>query len=195
MNYADANARLAAHRQRIAEIRAEMRATLALRDSQPVHDYGFTGCDGPARLSSLFGDFEDLIVIHNMGRACANCTLWADGYNGLYPHIATRAAFVVTSPDAPAEQQAFATSRGWRFPMLSHAGSTFATDMGYGSADTGWRPGVSVFQRNGRGLVRVSDSSFSPGDDFCPLWHFFDLLPRGAGSWQAAPSAANCCAV
>lgn len=193
MNYADANARLAAQRQRIADIRAEMRATLASRDPQPVQDYCFTGPDGAVRLSALFGDFEDLIVIHNMGRACANCTLWADGYNGLYPHLVTRAAFVVTSPDAPADQQRFAASRGWRFPLLSHAGSSFATDMGYGSATTGWRPGVSVFRRDTSGLVRVSDSSFSPGDDFCTLWHFFDLLPGGAGTWHAARPATACC--
>jgi hypothetical protein len=33
--------------------------------------------------------------------------------------------------------------------------------------------------------VRVSDTGFSPGDDFCALWHLFDLLPGGAGDWQA----------
>jgi len=26
---------------------------------------------------------------------------------------------------------------------------------------------------------------FNPGDDFCALWHIFDLLPGGAGDWQA----------
>jgi DNA-binding transcriptional ArsR family regulator len=26
-------------------------------------------------------------------------------------------------------------------------------------------------------------ASFSPGDDFCTVWHLFDLLPGGAGDW------------
>ena len=80
---------------------------------------------------------SDLFVIHNMGRSCPNCTLWADGFNGIYPHIADRAAFVVASPDPPDVQQSFAASRGWRFPMVSHQGSSFAADMGYRSA-IGW---------------------------------------------------------
>jgi hypothetical protein len=29
----------------------------------------------------------------------------------------------------------------------------------------------------------VSDTSFSPGDDFATIWHFFDLIPEGAGGW------------
>ena len=62
-------------------------------------------------------------------------------------------------------------------------GSTFAADMGYVSAKGGWMPGVSVFRREGTTLLRVSDTSFSPGDDFCTLWHFFDLLPGGVGEW------------
>jgi hypothetical protein len=30
----------------------------------------------------------------------------------------------------------------------------------------------------------VSDASFGPGDDFCTLWHLFDLIPEGSGDWQ-----------
>jgi hypothetical protein len=39
-------------------------------------------------------------------------------------------------------------------------------------------------RRDGARILRVSDSSSSPGDDFCALWHFFDLLPEGAGEWR-----------
>jgi hypothetical protein len=42
-----------------------------------------------------------------------------------------------------------------------------------------------VFQREANRILRVSDTGFSPGDDFCALWHLFDLLPGGAGDWQA----------
>ena len=56
--------------------------------------------------------------------------------------------------------------------------------MGYRSADGGWLPEVSVFRREGSRVVRISDTGFSPGDDLCPLWHLFDLLPEGAAGWQ-----------
>jgi predicted dithiol-disulfide oxidoreductase (DUF899 family) len=194
MLYADVNGKLADYRRQIAAIRVKMRETMAAVEPQQVQDYEFTGSDGPRRLSELFGDHEDLIVIHNMGVSCAYCTLWADGYNGIHQHVITRAAFAVVSPDRPAVQREFAENRGWKFPMLSHAGSSFAADMGYVSASGGWMPGVSVFRRQGDAIMRVSDTGFSPGDDFCTLWHFFDLLPGGVGEWQAAAKKPSCCA-
>jgi len=31
--------------------------------------------------------------------------------------------------------------------------------------------------------LRVADTSFSPGDDFCNVWHLFDLIAEGASGW------------
>ena len=183
MKYAAAARRLRAHRKRIGTIRARMRTIQRGIEPQPVEDYQFATPRGPLRLSELFGRHRDLFVIHNMGSSCPYCTLWADGFNGLYPHLLSRAAFVVASPDSPAVQQRFARGRGWRFPMVSHARTTFATDMGYRTR-TGWRPGISAFQRAGARIVRVSDASMSPGDDFCAVWHMLDLLPQGPAGWQ-----------
>lgn len=67
--------------------------------------------------------------------------------------------------------------------MLSHAGTTFAQDMGYRSQN-GWLPGISVFAKTDRGVVRVSDTGNQPGDDFCAVWHLLDLLPDGGGGWN-----------
>ncbi len=185
MKYRQASQRLAAYRTRIAALRGGMRRVQRQITPEPVGDYTFTSPKGAVRLSQLFGGKRDLIVIHNMGAHCPHCTLWADGYNGLYPHLASRAAFVVTSPDPPAMQQRFARSRGWRFPMVSHRGTTFAEDMGYRSRQGHWRPGVSAFRRTRDGIVRLADTGFQPGDDFCPAWHFFDLFPDGAAGWRA----------
>jgi len=41
-----------------------------------------------------------------------------------------------------------------------------------------------VFRREQGRILRVSDTRFDVGDDFCPLWHIFDLLPEGAGTWK-----------
>ena len=187
MNYADVNGKLTDYRRQIAAIREKMRETLAAVEPQEVKDYELASPEGPVRLSQLFDGHEDLILIHNMGVSCSYCTLWADGYNGLHPHVVTRAGFAVSSPDRPTVQRKFAESRGWKFPMVSHAGTSFAADMGYVSAKGGWMPGVSVFRRDGGTILRVSDTGFSPGDDFCTLWHFFDLLPGGVGEWPASP--------
>jgi predicted dithiol-disulfide oxidoreductase (DUF899 family) len=184
MTYRDTAGKLAAWRGQIAELRRKMRDAQASVEPQPVRNYEFASADGAIRLSQLFGAKRDLFVIHNMGRSCPHCTLWADGFNGIYPHIADRAAFVIVSPDPPDVQQSFAASRGWRFPMVSHQGSSFAADMGYRSATGGWLPGVSVFRRDGKNIVRVADTGFEPADDFCALWHLFDLLPEGAGDWE-----------
>jgi predicted dithiol-disulfide oxidoreductase (DUF899 family) len=193
VKYADVNGKLADYRRQIAAIRDQMRDTLATVEPEPLQDYEFTSSEGTVRLSRLFGDQDDLIVIHNMGVACSACTLWADGYNGIHQHVVSRAAFVVTSPDRPAVQKKIAASRGWKFAMVSHAGTNFAADLGYVNATGGWLPGVSVLRRDGGGIKRVSNTSFSPGDDFCTLWHFFDLLPGGVGSWPVTPKKSACC--
>jgi len=184
MNYRDSAAALAAYRGRIDELRREMRDIRAAAEPEVISDYTFPTGNGTTRLSELFGDKSDLIVIHNMGASCAYCTLWADGFNGVYEHLANRAAFVVCSPDAPDAQSRFAAGRGWRFPMVSHAGTSFAADMGYRSETGGWLPGVSVFRREAGRIVRVADTRFRPGDDFCTVWHLLDLLPDGVEGWS-----------
>jgi len=184
MKYREGTRRLAAYRQRIAALRDKMRAVQRRIEPEVVEDYTFATARGPKRLSQLFGEKRDLFVIHNMGSSCPYCTLWADGYNGLYPHLHTRASFVVSSPDPPAVQQRFARSRRWRFPMVSHQGTTFAADMGYRSRSGEWRPGISAFRRQGDRILRLSDVGSRPGDDFCMAWHLFDLLPEGPAGWQ-----------
>lgn len=184
MNYAQAHETLTGHRARIAELRAEMRQVQSTIEPQPVQDYVFQTLDGPVALSALFGDKTDLFVIHNMGTGCTSCTMWADGFNGVYDHLASRAAFVVSSPNTPAVQRDFAAGRGWRFPMVSHEGSSFAQDMGYRGANGGWHPGVSVFQKRGDRIVRVSDAELGPGDDFCVTYHLFDMIPEGVAAWS-----------
>ena len=200
MKYVDASDKIAEYRAQVAELRKKMRELQANREPEEVKDYEFATTANPLRLSELFGDRDDLILIHNMGRSCNACTLWADGFNGIYHHLIDRAAFVVTSPDTPDTQRKFADVRGWRFPMVSHCHTTFATDMGYGSKGA-WKPGISVFKREPARIVRVSDAGFRPGDDFCTIWHVLDLFPSGYGGWMpksdygrpAQPAAASCC--
>jgi predicted dithiol-disulfide oxidoreductase (DUF899 family) len=183
MRYGETSKKLAEYRKHIAALRQEMRALQEKSEPEEVKDYTFATAEGgTVRLSDLFGDHDTLFVVHNMGRSCPYCTLWADGFNGVFEHLNSRAAFVVSSPDPPEEQQRFAKSRGWRFPMVSHLGTSFAEDMGY-YAD-GPLPGISVFKLKEGKILRIADRSFSPGDDFCAVWHLFDLIPEGAAGWE-----------
>ena len=185
MPYRETTVKLAEYRREIGALRERMRVLQAEIEPEEVTDYSFVSAEGPVRLSQLFGDKDTLFVIHNMGRTSPNCTMWADGFNGVLPHLENRAAFVVTSPDDPATQAAFAISRGWRFRMVSHQGSDFAAAMGYRSESGGWLPGVSVFKKQGGRLLRVSDQRLGPGDDLCSVWHFFDMIPEGPAGWRA----------
>ena len=108
MDYKSTSAKLAEFRREIEEIRKKMRAAQAGVEPEEVADYQLATLQGTVRLSELFAGKADLILIHNMGTTCPNCTLWADGLNGIYHHLADRAAVVVASPDPPEVQQRFA---------------------------------------------------------------------------------------
>ncbi len=164
--------------RRIRELKLELTAARRALPHTPVKSYHFTDAGGnPIEFASLFGDKDDLILIHNMGRRCVYCTLWADGFNGLAQHLQSRAAFVLACPDDPETMRRFAEARGWTFPVVSTIGSTFSHDMGYQPAPDQPLPGVSGFLKRPDGTIaRTGTTSFGPGDDFCSIWPLFDLL-------------------
>lgn len=137
------------------------------------------------KLSDMFGDKKELIVVHNMGRSCSYCTLWADGFSGVTYFIEKKASFVLTSPDAPEIMKDFTEGRGWKFRSYSTAGNPFTADMGYYNEKDGYWPGASVFVKSDDGKIsRVSKTVFGPGDFYCSPFSFFDLLPSQAGVEQ-----------
>jgi predicted dithiol-disulfide oxidoreductase (DUF899 family) len=198
MSYADTMAAMNAKRAQITLLQTEMRALQAKVEPELVDDHLVAGWDGPVRLSTLFGDKRDLLLIHNMGVGCTSCTMWADGFNGVYDHLASRAAFVLASPNPIEVQKKFAASRGWRFPMISYVGSQLAEDLGYRhrSDDAfdeklgGWNPGVSILRREGERILRLSDTDFGPFDGFCVVYHLFDLVPGANSNWEPSYSYA-----
>lgn len=169
-------------KQRLAEARQR-------RPKEPIRDYVFKGIEETeVRLSELFGDKDDLIVVHNMGTGCPHCTMWADGFTGLVPHLQDRAAFVVCSPDKPEVQRKFAANRNWNFRMISAHDNSFIQDMGFwpdSGPHAGPWPGVSTFHRDPDGQIyRVAKTYFSPSDDFCAVWPFLDMLEGGSNGWE-----------
>jgi predicted dithiol-disulfide oxidoreductase (DUF899 family) len=174
-----ANKKLKKLQEEISDARKKMIKLLRKQAAMEVQDYVLKDTSGvPVNLSSLFGDKEDLILVHNMGKSCSYCTLWADGFSGVSYFVEKKAAFVLCSPDAPDVQREFAGSRGWKFKTVSAAGTDFIKDMGYEVNGLYW-PGVSVFHKDKYGkITRVAKDFFGPGDFYNAPFHFFDLLPE-----------------
>jgi len=152
-------------------------------------DYEFevNGAKG-ATLASLFGDKNDLIVIHNMGRGCKYCTLWADGLNGLLPHLTSRTSIVLMNGDSPDQQADIARQRNWNFTMVRDADASFTKDMGFASEHDGKlhrMPGYSTFYRHEDGSIeRVGFDFFGPGDVYMPVFPMFEMLKNGAADFR-----------
>ncbi|MFT4413875.1 DUF899 family protein [Fredinandcohnia humi] len=168
------------------EIQQKKKQLAELRKSVPekqVQNYKFiTFNDEHVTLLDLFGDKNELFIIHNMGKNCSYCTMWADGFNGVYHHLAAKAGFVVSSPDAPKAQASIAAERQWKFQMISVKEHSFTADMGF-RKDGHYYPGVSTFRKDEQGNIFLyAHAPFAPGDDYCVPWHLFDLLPSGSNN-------------
>lgn len=149
-----------------------------------VEDYTFEDSQGgEVKLSELFGDKSELLLISNMGKSCRYCTLWADNFNGIVKPLNDRAAFAVVSPDSPELQKEFAASRGWNFRLASHQNNNWAADFDFQGEDH-ILPGVLSYTKNDEGKIFFhSKAFFGPGDNYCNMWDFIDLLPKGVNSW------------
>jgi len=151
----------------------------------PVVDCTFTSASGPLKLSEAFGDKTDLILIHNMGKCCSYCTMWADGINGLRIHLMDRAALLLISPDSVEELEEFATGRGWELPRASCDGAGYIE--AFERSDTHHpNPGFSTLHKDADGNIhRIAFESFGEHDNFCPVWPMIDRLKNGVNGWQA----------
>lgn len=165
-------------KQQLAELRRKVTPII-------VHNYTFLDFKrNEVLLSDLFGDKQELLVIFNMGKGCRYCTLWADGFNGLTRHLENRAGFVMVTPDKPEIAEEFATSRGWRFTIVSDSESTFRPDLGLRSENNVW-PAAGTFTKNADNNISMRSSAiFGPGDNYCAMWDLMDLFPSGWNKWE-----------
>ena len=171
------------------EILEKKKELAELRRAQPredVMDYSFQTANGDVKLSELFDGRPDLLIIHNMGQACRYCMLWADGFNGVLPHLENRTAVVMVNPDPVEQQQKFAKDRGWNYKIVRDATGEFSKAMGmHGEEEGSFWPGATGFSRGADGSIkRVASAPFGEGDDFCATWHLLDLLADGWNEWE-----------
>ena len=200
--------------ERVAKMRREMPAgPLVAEDyvfSEGPRDLTEDGPTQPVKLSELFtAGRDELIVINYMygpndTAPCPLCTMWADGYDAVVPHVEQRAGFVLVAATELSNLRQLARSRGWRnLRLLSSHGTTFNRDYRIESEDGAQRPGVMAFQRAADGTIRLVhaaemmlDEKYTPPpgegprgiDLYSPVWNLFDLLPGGRGNWYPSLS-------
>lgn len=163
--------------------KAQRLAALRRAETAPkISDYSFDTLNGPVLLSSLFGAQDRLLMIHNMGQACRYCTLWADGLNGILPHLEDAMAVVLTSKDSPEIQRQLAMDRGWQFRTVSHRGGAYMQEQC--AMDTSSNiPGAAVYERDGDKILRRGKTYFGPGDLYSPMWHILALAGLSSDAW------------
>lgn len=197
----EAEVALKNQRERVAEMRRSL-------PPGPVVETDYVFREGPpdltrnapselydTRLSELFTNGPSLLVDHMMfdpedEQACPMCSMWADGYDAVAPHVTDKTNFVLIAR-APIERlRAWGRRRGWRhLRLLSSYGNTFNQDFLVEQHDS-QLPALSVFTSHG-GVIRhfyttAGSLEFRHHrgiDLYTPVWNLFDLLPEGREDW------------
>jgi predicted dithiol-disulfide oxidoreductase (DUF899 family) len=167
-------------------------------------NYVFDGPNGRVTLAGLFKDKPQLVVQHVMfaadwEAACKSCSLWADGFERMVPHLAARDTTMVAVSLAPvAKLEAFKKRMGLTFDWVSSGNNGFNYDYGvsftpeqikagvakYNFGTTPFYgpelPGISVFYRNEAGDIFHTYSTYARGLDMMnAAYHYLDLTPLG----------------
>ena len=117
MSNTDTQSKITQLELQIFDLTAQLNELRKAVSGDEVSNYVFATQGGEITLLDMFGDYDKLLVIHNMGQGCRYCTLWADGFNGFLPHLETAMSVVLVSKDTPDVQRRFANERNWRFQM------------------------------------------------------------------------------
>jgi predicted dithiol-disulfide oxidoreductase (DUF899 family) len=188
---------LKSQRERVAELRRRLPLDTVVEDAR-LEEATEEGGVRDVRLSELFGARDrTLVLVHFMfGKAqeqpCPMCTLWADGYDGIVPHLRQRVDFGVVVAGDVREFRRYARERGWRNLRLLSSGDTpFKRELGMEGEDGGQMPGVSVFRLapDGKVIHAYTGGAFLGAGQFrgmdllSPFWNFLDLTPEGRGDF------------
>ena len=149
------------------------------------------------RFSELFAEGKpNLIVINFMfgpdwDKGCPMCSMWADGYDAVQPHIDQTANLALVAKAELIKVRGWAATRGWsKLRLLSSHDNSFNEDYATEEGENQY-PGVTVFRREPDGSIRHSYTTegslvlehHRAMDLFTPVWNLLDLLPEGRADW------------
>lgn len=159
------------------------------------HDYTFETEGGARSLADLFEGRTQMLVWHFMFGAdwdegCPSCSFWADGYDGMVPHLAARDVTLTAVSTAPLGRLLTYRDRmGWSFPWVSSGGTTFNRDFEVTGSDRynyrevgepiGELPGFSAFVRDGDDVFHTYSAYARGLDIFNNAYQMLDAVPRG----------------
>ena len=187
------------------ELRAHIEAVAAERRNLPLggrvkEDYVFEGAEGPVRLSELFADRKNTLLVYSymfgpqMAAPCVSCTSILDALDGEAPHVVQRVNFAVVAKSPIARILEFTRARGWHnLRLLSSAGNTYNADYHGETPQGAQQPMMNVFVRRDGAIHHTYGTELlfapsEPGQDgrhvdlIWPLWNLFDLTPEGRGT-------------
>lgn len=197
-------------RERLREAEIDLRdrieAVAAMRRSLPpgpvVPDYTFIENGNTVRLSELFTDDKPYLILYHLmywskeDDFCPMCSLWLDGFNGIVPHVAQRANFVIASRVPFDRLKDWGARREWnRLRLLSDDGPSFARAIDAEDADGNPDSTIVVFAKDGDAVRHVYTAhplleDRERGIDLLsPVWHLFDLMPSGREDWYPTNDA------
>src|SRR5436305_7806177 len=98
-------------------------------------EYRFETDEGDAALADLFRGRSQLLVYHFMfgpdyDAGCPACSAIADGFNGIWEHLAHHDVMLWAISRAPVEKlRGFKQRMGWTFPWASSGDNGFNSDF------------------------------------------------------------------
>lgn len=133
-------------------------------------DYMFETEDGKVPFAELFKDRSQLMVYHFMfgpdyDAGCPHCSAIADGFNGIWQHLANHDVMLWAISRAPFEKlNAFKERMGWSFPWASSADSDFNFDYNASFSEEQQRTGNLEYNYN-KGNVSSKDNDVKQTDE------------------------------
>lgn len=184
------------------KLRREIEKVAAERRKLPLggaihEDYVFDSATGPVKLSQLFAEGKDTLLLYNfmfgprMPEPCPYCSSILDSVDGASPHISQRVNLAIVARSPIDRILAFARERGWRFlRLLSSANNTYNREY-HGENEAGDQlPMMNAFARR-RGRIYhtwATEMLFAPSDRgqdprhidlIWPVWNLLDMTPDG----------------
>ena len=166
-------------------------------------EYVFDTPTGKQTLGDLFDGRSQLVVYHFMFHpedkaGCPHCSLRADGFAGIIPHLAHRDVTMVVVSCGPLDKlEEYRRRMGWTFTWVSSGGSDFNFDYGVSFTpeemaakrvfyNYKWqepkareREGHSIFYKDA-GAIYHTYSCYDRGNDKLNIhYHYLDLVPKG----------------
>jgi predicted dithiol-disulfide oxidoreductase (DUF899 family) len=166
-------------------------------------EYVFDTTDGRQTLGDLFDGRSQLVVYHFMfhhddNAGCPHCSLRADGFAGIIPHLKHRDVTMVVVSRGPLNKlEEYRKRMGWTFTWVSSGGSDFNVDYGVSFTpeemaarrvfyNYKWqepkareREGHSIFYKEDDAVYHTY-SCYDRGNDKLNVhYHYLDLVPKG----------------